>query len=216
MGGFYRPHRRLFSCTNTPKVSKISVLSCAGSGLPVQSPTLRDCDCSIGVHSGGERGQVHSSFTRGSNPPDWLVRTKDQESCSRDVQKLFNLIEKLGWIVNLKKIRAQTNSGSQVSGLSVQSSRGFGLPKSKEVGQTQNSGSFHFARSHYYCKEAHVSNWGHGFHGEDSSFVSNPYEAVLVVSEDQLAVSPVLGQGCSNFSVKKGPSGLVDGSSELA
>ena len=115
-----------------------------------------------------------------------------------------------------EKIRAQTNSGSQVSGLSVQSSRGFGLSKSKEIGQTQNSGRFHFVRSHYHSKEVHVSNWSHGFHGEDNSFGSNPYEAVSVVSEDQLAVSPVLGQSCSNFSVNKGSSGLVDGSSELA
>ena len=68
VGGFHRSHRRLFSCTHTPKVSKISALSCTGSGLSVQSPTLRDCDCSIGVHSSSERGKVHSSFTRGSNP----------------------------------------------------------------------------------------------------------------------------------------------------
>ena len=68
VGGFHRSHRRLFSCTHTPKVSKVSALSCTGSGVSVQSPTLRDCDCSIGVHSSGEGGQVHSSFTRGSNP----------------------------------------------------------------------------------------------------------------------------------------------------
>ena len=113
------------------------------------------------------------------------------------------------------KIRTQSNSGSRVSGLSVQPSRRFGLPKSKEIGQAQNFGSFHFARSQHYSKEAHVTNWGHGFHGENSSFGSDPYETVSVVSEDQLAVSPVIGQGGPNFSVDKGPSGLVDGSSEL-
>ena len=96
---------------------------------------------------------------------DWLVRAKDRDTCSRDVQKLITLVEKLGWIVNLKK---------------------------SELNPTQNSGSFHFARSHYYSKEARVTAWGHVFHGEDSSFGSNPYEAVSVVSEDQLAVSPAL------------------------
>ena len=113
-----------------------------------------------------------------------------------------------------EKIRAQPNSGSRVSGLSFQPSRGFGLSKSKESGQTQNSGSFHFTRSHYYSKEAHVTDWGHGFHGEDSSFGSNPYEAFSVVSKDQLAVSPVPGQSCPNLSTDKGPSCLVDGSSK--
>ena len=67
VGGFHRSHLRLFSCAHSPKISKISALSCTGSGLSVQSPTLRHCNCSIGVHSSGERGQIHSSFTRGSN-----------------------------------------------------------------------------------------------------------------------------------------------------
>ena len=101
------------------------------------------------------------------------------------------------WLVRSKDPEscAQTNSGSRVSELSVQPSRRVSVPKSKETRQTQN--------------------WGHGFHGENSSFGSDPYETVSVVSEDQLAVSPVLGQGSPNFSVDKGPSGLVDGSSEL-
>ena len=34
---------------------------------------------------------------------DWLVRAKDRDTCARDVQKLITLVEKLGWIVNLKK-----------------------------------------------------------------------------------------------------------------
>ena len=53
---------------------------------------------------------------------DWLVRAKGQNTCAQDVQKLITVVEKLGWIVNLKK--------------SFQPSRGLGLPKSKESGQT--------------------------------------------------------------------------------
>ena len=67
VGGFHRSHRRLFSCAHSPKVSKISSILCTGSGLSVQSPTFRHCGCSIEVHPSGERGQIHSSFTRGSN-----------------------------------------------------------------------------------------------------------------------------------------------------
>ena len=128
----------------------------------------------------------------------------------------WSIWSKIGVDCQFKKVRAQSHSGSRISGLSVQSSRGFGLPKPKEVGQIENSGSFHFARSQYFPKEAHVTNWGHGFHGEDSSFRSNSYETFPVVSEDQLAVSPVPGQSCPSISADKGPSGLVDGSSELA
>ena len=218
VGGFHRSHRRLFSCTHSPKISIESVLPGSGSVLSVQSPTLRDSDCPIGIHSGGEGGEIHSSFTRGSNPSVFGRLAGEGQSsgylCSR-CSKIDQSGQKVGLDCQFEKIRTHTNSRSRVSGLSVQPSRGFGLPKSKEIGQTQNSGSFHFARSHYYSKEDHVTNWGHGFHGEDSSFGSNPYETVSVVSEDQLVVSPVLGQGSPNFSVDKGPSSLVDGSSEL-
>ena len=217
VGGFHRSHRRLFSCAHSPKVSKISTLSCTGSGLSVQSPTLRHCDCSIRVHSSGERGQIHSSFTGGSNPSVFgRLAGESQRSghlCSR-CAKIDHSGRKIGLDCQFEKIRAQPNSGSRVSGLSFQPSRRFGLSKSKESGQSQNSGSFHFARSHYYSKEAHVTDWGHGFHGEDSSFGSNSYEAISVVPEDQLAVSLVPGQNCPNFSADKGPSCLVDGSSE--
>ena len=217
MGGFHRSYRRLFSCTHTPKVSKVSTFPCSGSGLSVQSPTLRDSDCSIGVHSSRERGQIHSTFTRGSNPSVFGLAGEGQGSgflCSGR-SEIDQSSRKVGLDCQFEKIGTQTNSKYRVSGLSVQPSRRFGLPKSKESGQTKSSSSFHFARSLYYSKEAHVTNWGHGFHGKNSSFGSNPYETVSVVSEDQLAVSPVLGQGSPNFSVDKGPSGLVDGSSEL-
>ena len=157
-------------------------------------------------------------FTRGSNPSVFgRLAGEGQRSgflCS-GCSKIDQSSRKVGLDCQFEKIRTQSNSGSRVSGLSVQPSRRFGLPKSKEIGQAQNFGSFHFARSQHYSKEAHVTNWGHGFHGENSSFGSDPYETVSVVSEDQLAVSPVIGQGGPNFSVDKGPSGLVDGSSKL-
>ena len=218
MGGFNRPYRRLFSCSHSPEISKISTLSCTGSGLSIQSPALRDSDCSFGVHSSGERGQIHSSFTGGSNP-SVFGRLAGEIQGSRVVcsgrSKIVKSNRKVGLDCQFEEIRTQTNSGSRVSGLSVQPSRRFSVPQSKEVRQAQNSGSFHYPRSLYYSKEAHVTNWGHGFHGENGSFGSDPYETVSVVSEDQLALSPVVGQGGPNFSVDKGPSGLVDGSSEL-
>ena len=189
-----------------------------GSGLSIQSPALRDSDCSFGVHSSGERGQIHSSFTGGSNP-SVFGRLAGEIQGSRVVcsgrSKIVKSNRKVGLDCQFEEIRTQTNSGSRVSGLSVQPSRRFSVPQSKEVRQAQNSGSFHYPRSLYYPKEAHVTNWGHGFHGENGSFGSDPYETVSVVSEDQLALSPVVGQGGPNFSVDKGPSGLVDGSSEL-
>ena len=136
VGGFYMPHRHLFSCTYTPKVSKISTLSCAGSGLPVQCPTLRDSNCSFRVHPGGERGQVHSSFTRGSNPSVFgRLAGESQRSgilfsrCS----KLLNLIEKLGWIVNLKKSVLKPTQDLEFLGYRFNLREGLVYPNQKKL-----------------------------------------------------------------------------------
>ena len=115
VGGFNRPYRRLFSCTHTPEVSKISTLSCTGSGLSVQSPTRRDSDCSIGVHSSCERGQIHSTFTGGSNPSVFgRLAGEIQGSgvlCS-GCSKIGQSSRKVGLDCQFEKIGTQTNSGS--------------------------------------------------------------------------------------------------------
>ena len=162
-----------------------------------------------------ERGEIHSSFTRGSNSSVFgRLAGEGQGSghlCSR-CSKIDHSGRKIGVGCQVEKIQAQPNSDFRVSGLSFQPSRGFGLSKSKEVDKLKIL-AVSILQGHT-TKEAHVTDWGHGFHGEDSSFGSNPYEAFSVVSEDQLAVSPVPGQNCPNFSTDKGPSCLVDGSSE--
>ena len=177
------------------------------------------CDCFVGVHSCSKRGQIQSSFTRSSNP-SVSGRLAGESQRSRVLfsrcSKMAHTGKKIGGLSIAKKIIAQTNSGYRVSKLSLQPLRRSSISKSSENRQTTSFGSFHLQRSDYYSKDNHVFNWGHGFHGEDSFFRLNPYEAVSVFVEDQLAVFPVLGKSFSNFSVGKGPSGLVDGSSELA
>ena len=88
--------------------------------------------------------------------------------------------------------KSELKPAQDIKFLGYQPLRGFGLSKPKENKQTSNSGGFHFAGSEYYSKEADVSDWGHGFHGEDSSFGSNKYETISVFPEDQLALSQSL------------------------
>ena len=140
---------------------------------------------------------------------DWLVRAKDPDSCARDVQKLVNLVEKLGWIVNLKKSELSPTQDLEFLGYRFNLREGLVYPNQKKLNK------FKILAVSILQGHTHVTNWGHGFHGEDSSFRSNPYETVSVVSEDQLALSPIFGQGGSSVSVDKGSSGLVDGLSEL-
>ena len=118
---------------------------------------------------------------------DWLVRAKDPDSCARDVQKLINLVEKLGWIVNLKKSELKPTQNLEFLGYRFNLQEGLVYPNQKKLDELKIL-AVSILQGHYYAKEAHVTNWSHGFHGENSSFRSNPYETVSVVSEDQLVV----------------------------
>ena len=146
---------------------------------------------------------------------DWLVRAKDPDSCARDVQKLINLVEKLGWIVNLKKSELKPTQNLEFLGYRFNLQEGLVYPNQKKVDKLKIL-AVSILQGHSTTPRRLMSLIGvMAAIWKNSSFGSNPYETVSLVSEDQLAVSPVLGQGSPNFSADKGPSGLVDGSSEL-
>ena len=64
---------------------------------------------------------------------DWLVRSKDPESCARDVQKLVNLVEKLGWIVNLKKSELKPTQDLEFLGYRFNLREGLVYPNQKKL-----------------------------------------------------------------------------------
>ena len=64
---------------------------------------------------------------------DWLVRAKDQESCSRAVHKLLFLVEKLGWIVNLKKSELKPTQDLKFWGYRFNLRQGLVYPNQKKL-----------------------------------------------------------------------------------
>ena len=64
---------------------------------------------------------------------DWLVRAKDPDSCARDVQKLVNLVEKLGWIVNLKKSELSPTQDLEFLGYRFNLREGLVYPNQKKL-----------------------------------------------------------------------------------
>ena len=64
---------------------------------------------------------------------DWLVRSKDPESCARDVQKLVNLVETLGWIVNLKKSELKPTQDLEFLGYQFNLREGLVYPNQKKL-----------------------------------------------------------------------------------
>ena len=63
-----RPHRRLFSCSNTSTISKISEISDQKRGFPISGSPFWCRDSSPRVYSHCKRGKAHSSSQEPQNP----------------------------------------------------------------------------------------------------------------------------------------------------
>ena len=61
VGHLDRPHRRLFSCSNSPTISKISEISNKKRGFPILGSPFWCRNSSPRVYSHCERGKTHSS-----------------------------------------------------------------------------------------------------------------------------------------------------------
>ena len=72
VGHIHRFQRYLLPHTNSQSVQEVHAFSPPGSVLPVQSPTLwsiNSSQASHGVHTGGQRGQVHGTSEGYKDPP---------------------------------------------------------------------------------------------------------------------------------------------------
>ena len=61
------------------------------------------------------------------------MRDKDPDSCARDVHKLINLVEKLGWIVNLKKSELNPTQDLEFLGYRFNLREGLVYPIQKKL-----------------------------------------------------------------------------------
>ena len=61
------------------------------------------------------------------------MRAKDPDSCARDVKKLINLVEKLDWIVNLKKSELKPTQNLEFLGYWFNFQEGLVYPNQKKV-----------------------------------------------------------------------------------
>ena len=67
-GDLNRPHRRLFPCPNSSKISKISEISNKKRGFPISGTPFWCHNSSPRVYSHCERGKTHSSIQEPQNP----------------------------------------------------------------------------------------------------------------------------------------------------
>ena len=136
VGHLDRPHRRLFSCSNSPTISKISEISNEKRGFPISGSPFWCRNSSPRVYSHCERGKTHSSSQEPQNP-SISGRLASSVTNKRSMSQRFGKISEIGPRTRLAhqfpKIGIGSHTKSRFSGLSLRSSQGSGFSNPKEL-----------------------------------------------------------------------------------
>ena len=217
VGNLTRPYRCILSHTNTPTVSEVSSLQCRRQIIPIHSLTLRNRYGSTRVHHGSKRGETDGSCRRhqDSSVHRRLVNeSENKATMPREYPQVDSSCSKLGLDNKFRKIRFNSNSGNRVFGLQIRPQGGSCVSNSKENRSPSRKDSFHVESYSNISKGAHVTDWEHGFNGEDCTIGSSAYEASTMVPQDTLEVSSVSGYPSTSVSGSKTASSVVDQSLE--
>ena len=141
-----RPHRRLFPCSNTSTISKISEISDQKRGFSVSSSSFWCRDSSPRVHSHCQRGQTHSSSQEPQNP-SISGRLASSVTIKRSMSQRFGKVSSIGPRTRLayqfSKIGIDTHAKTGFSGLSFRPSEGSSVPNPEETRSAKRSDCFH-------------------------------------------------------------------------
>ena len=192
-----RPHRRLFSCSNTSTISKISEISDQKRGFPISGSPFWCRDSSPRVYSHCERGKTHSSSQEPQNPSisgrlASLITNKG--SMSQRFKNFSEIGPRTRLAHQFPKIGIGSHTKSRFSGLSLRSSEGSGFSNPKETQSVKSSDCFHQKVISLDSKKAHVTHRDISFLRKNSTSGKVTHETFSVVPKVTLEVSPVTGQ----------------------
>ena len=213
VGNLTRPYRCVLPHTNTPTVPKVSSLQCRRQIIPVHCLALRNRYGSTQIHHGSKRGETDGSCRRHQDSPVYrrlVNESKNKTAMSREYTQVDSSCAELGLDHKFRKITFNSNSRNQIFGLQIRPQGRSSLSNSKENRSSSGKNSFHVGISSNISKEAHVTNWKHGFNGEDNTIGSSAYEATSMVSEDTLEVSSVSGYPSTCVPGSQTASSVVD------
>ena len=132
VGHLDRPHRRLFSCSNSPTISKISEISNKKGGFPISGSPFWCRNSSPRVYSHCERGKTHSSSQEPQNP-SISGRLASSVTNKGSMSKRFGKFSEIGPRTRLahqfSKIGIGSHTNSRFSGLQ----RGLVFPTQKKL-----------------------------------------------------------------------------------
>ena len=197
VGHLDRPHRRLFSCSNTSTISKISEISDQKRGFPISGSPFWCRDNSPRVYSHCERGKTHSSSQEPQNPSisrQLASSVTNKGSMSQRFKKFSEIGPRTRLAHQFPKIGIGFHTKSRFSGLSLRSSEGSGFSNPKETRSVKSSDCFHQKVISLDSKKVHVTHRDISFLRKNSTSGKVTHETFSVVPKVTLEVSPVTGQ----------------------
>ena len=124
---------------------------------------------------------------------DWLIRSQSQEEAQVNTQAVVDLTQSLGWIINQRKVRTETDSGVLVRGLRIPP-RLSPCKTHREMAQTSGFDPTTQVKTCFACKMFDVANWVACLNGEDGPGGTPSHEALSVSSQGELEISSVTGR----------------------
>ena len=217
VGNLTRPYRCVLPHTNTPTVSEISSLQCRRQILPVHCLALRNRYGSTRIHHGSKGGETDGCCRRHQDSSVYrrlANESKNKTAMSREYPQVDSSCAELGLDHKFRKIRFNSNSRNRIFGLQIRPQGRSSLSNSKENRSPFRKDSFHVESYSNISNGAHVTDWEHGFNGEDCIIGSSAYETSTMVPQDTLEVSSVSGYPSTSVSGSKTASSVVDQSLE--
>ena len=137
MGHLDRPHRRLFSCSNSPAISKISEISNNKKGvfqfqaLPFGVATapleFTRIVKEVKLIAQARNLRIHQYLD------DWLLRSPTKDQCLKDSENLLKLVQELGWLINFQKSELVPTQKLDFLGYHFDLQRGLVFPTQKKL-----------------------------------------------------------------------------------
>ena len=125
---------------------------------------------------------------------DWLLRSPTKEQCLKDSEKLVQLVQELGWLINFQKSELVPTQKLDFLGYHFDLQRGLGFPTQKKLDRLEIQ-TVSIRKSLILTPRELMSFIGtFSFFGKNSTTGKVTHETIPVVPEVPLEISPVTGQ----------------------
>ena len=213
VGCFSRSNRRILPHSYPSKISKPSSISRGRTFVSVQSPTFRYCNGSTRIHPHCQRGKAYASkhgYTHPPVPGRLVIASSNTADLHGTVKTTGPVRTRARLGDQLQKIRVNTNSKIRLPGVQVRLDKGRGLTHRKKMANFDSCHRRSKQQSNNNSQDPDVFHRHSGISGEDSPNGQIAHEAIPMVSQNSLEVSPIIGQKDTMFRNFEKTSGMVE------